>query len=289
MTNTEKKNIKVYIDNANRKIRYADGAEHDLGVSLLSFVDLDANKKHPYVKYFQADKEANDRLEAKDRLETHYGENILACLSLNPTETIKLNPPVVRLYKWKNGDVGYNGSLGAVNFNMHHETAKEAKSDYRLFEVYDVPDLAALCYIEFMKMIELGLNVRRCQNCQLLFIPKWDYEVKYCDRIPPGETRNCQYIGSHKLFQQRVKDDPLLREYNKIYRRFHSQKRYGILSDDEFKGWTELAKELRKEAKKKGKEIDGRRVYKEKVIETFVKELIAEREAIVAKRDTTSV
>lgn len=134
-----------------------------------------------------------------------------------------------------------------VNVTLQYCIIKKGET-YSLLESYIVSDLAAVCYLEFMRMAQLGLNVRKCQNCNRFFIPKWDYEIKYCDRIPEGEKHTCQYIGSHKLYQKKIADSPILSEYNKIYRRLHSRKRYKMITPEEFKAWTEQGKKIRDKA-----------------------------------------
>jgi len=85
-------------------------------------------------------------------------------------------------------------------------------------------------------------------NCKGFFIPKGEYDVKYCDRIPKGETRTCQQVGAIKAFKSKVADNPILTEYNKIYRRFHSRKRNGTITPEQFKIWTKESAKVRDKA-----------------------------------------
>jgi hypothetical protein len=52
-------------------------------------------------------------------------------------------------------------------------------------------------------MLELDMQIKRCKNCGRYFILKGNYQTEYCDRIPEGETQNCQSIGALAKYAQR--------------------------------------------------------------------------------------
>lgn len=243
--------MKVSIDNDTRQI-YFENEAHEIGVSLLSFIHLDSNEsnnEHPYIRFFQTNKKMLDKLQAQ------YGETILVCLyldslkselysmgnKLNSLKTIR--PPVMRL-----GHIYANFELPKKNLTVQYQAVEISKSEWHLLEVYDALDLSVVCYIEFIKMVQFGLSVRKCENCRQYFIPKGDYDTKYCDRIPKGEKRTCQQIGAVKLYQKKLSQNPILNEYRKIYRRFHARKRNGIITLEQFKEWGKESLKIRDEA-----------------------------------------
>ena len=270
--------IEMQISNEKRTITLKDTTSN-IGESLLSFIEMDldhADGNHPYVKLFQTNKKTLVALQAQ------YDGLVRQNLSLRKRQSpvpleraegdftpkkMLYTPPSQSLYL---GDLrdeppektrGLRGvpdgvvTLASLKFNatgvnvsLEYRPRKIGK-DYSLLEVYTVSDLATVCYLEFMRMAQLELYVRKCQNCGRYFIPEGEYDTKYCSNPAPGNTqRTCRQIGATNLFKEKVAESPVLSEYNKIYRRFHSRKRNGIITPDQFKAWTSQAKEIRDKA-----------------------------------------
>ena len=275
------KHTTIYIDNNSKTIGFNEQISNDIGASLLSFIKLkwnSDNSEHPYIKHFPNDKET--LVDAQ----SCYGNAIIECLYVapyyQPDYESKLDVPSQKPNEFHRGGLlpmqnmrsllavervcerGFNDIL--IDLKMRFEAIKISNGETRLYEVYTVYNVLEVCCIEFMKMVQFNLCVRICDNCKHFFIPKGEYNVRYCDRIPQGETRTCQQIGAVKTFKSKVADNPILTEYNKIYRRFHSRKRYGIIKPEQFKAWTKKAVQIRDTAIKDGltveqfqAEIDG--------------------------------
>jgi len=243
------------VDNANKQIRFHQedefkevvGAGYDIGLSLLSFIEPNFNakdKKHPYIKHFKTDKKMLTELQAK------YRQAVSECLDLDvPVESS------AKYIRMKNVDEPkkYAPTLRFLHYD-YNALDDSAKIQYKVLpvshslmvcEVCPAPDLATLCYVEFMKMVQFNLSVRKCQNCGMYFMPKGEYDTKYCDRKPDGANRTCQQIGAVKAYQDRVADNPILSAYHKIYRRFHSRKRHGMITPEQFEEWAKRAKKER--------------------------------------------
>jgi len=246
--------IEIRIDNDSKKI-YFKGEEYEIGTLLLSFVkevsSADGSGKHPYIKHFGQSKTTL----AKAR--KLYDENIVKCLGIGLEESRKTkelfrknNEPVPRFYRWQHSK-SYNHSLDKP-VPMQYQAVKEAKDSYRLYETYIVTDLLELCYVEFIKMVQLGMNVRECQNCHSYFVPKREGDVKYCRRKPDGGNRTCQQIGARAEFQAKDTENPLRLQYLKIYNRYYGRYRSGSddikITPEHFAEWKEQAKEIRDKA-----------------------------------------
>ena len=62
-------------------------------------------------------------------------------------------------------------------------------------------------------------------------------------------TQNtAQQIGAVKTYQAKVEGNPILREYSKLYRRFHKRKSLKMITSDQFAKWTASAKIIRDKA-----------------------------------------
>lgn len=67
-----------------------------------------------------------------------------------------------------------------------------------IYTTYECRSVFEMLYMEFTKMLEHKYLFKKCKNCGQYFILKDNSQTEYCDRIPPGETQNCQTIASHQ-------------------------------------------------------------------------------------------
>ncbi|MDR2559905.1 MAG: DUF6076 domain-containing protein [Oscillospiraceae bacterium] len=249
--------LEIFVDNENKTMTL-DNVPYDIGVSLLSFLELDPAKKnneHPYRKLFKTDKKTLAEIQAR------YKNMVDGCLFLKhyekeaKQETAPIRggffanieryaEPVRRLY------------YSELDMLPEILTIRYEATENRLLEVFRVTSTATVCHVEFMKMIQHGLNVRMCHNCNHFFLSKGGYDTKYCDRKPQDETRTCQQIGAVKSFQAKVADSPILAEYTKIYRRFHARKRNKKITPEQFTAWTKQAATIRDKAIQENLSVD---------------------------------
>ena len=102
---------------------------------------------------------------------------------------------------------------------------------------YRCSSLEEMLFLEFEKMLELDMQIKRCKNCNRYFILKGNYQTEYCDRIPEGETQNCQSISAAAKYAQKVKENPALAIFNRAYKRYHARLKVGSVKPDAFKKW----------------------------------------------------
>lgn len=127
----------------------------------------------------------------------------------------------------------------------------DISDDIALYEVYTGSNLSSLLYIEFMKIVQNNVLVSVCENCGKYFVPKGNYDMKYCDRIQ-ADNKSCQEIGAVKSFKNKLKENPIYGEYEKAYKRFYARKHKGQVTQEQFDAWMKKATKLKKEA------LDGR-------------------------------
>jgi len=102
---------------------------------------------------------------------------------------------------------------------------------------YRCRSLEEMLYLEFEKMLELDMQIKKCKNCGRYFVLKGNYQTDYCTRIPNGETQNCQSIGATAKYIKKVKDNPAMALFNKAYKRYHARVKAGSVKLDAFKKW----------------------------------------------------
>ncbi|MDE6281535.1 MAG: hypothetical protein K2M15_07080, partial [Oscillospiraceae bacterium] len=85
---------------------------------------------------------------------------------------------------------------------------------------YEFGRVDQILELEFTKLLEAGVQFRKCQRCGRYFILKGNFNPRYCDRIAEGETRNCQELAAQENFKKKAADRPALGVYDRCYRRY---------------------------------------------------------------------
>lgn len=112
-------------------------------------------------------------------------------------------------------------------------------------QYYECATVYDMLMLEFTKMLEHQIRFRKCKNCGRYFIMKGNYQTDYCDRIPEGETKNCQTIAALKNYKEKVSDNTAWKLYNKYYKRYFARMKAGNISSDAFKQWQYKATAMR--------------------------------------------
>jgi hypothetical protein len=117
-----------------------------------------------------------------------------------------------------------------------------------------IENLQEMLYFEFTEMLKQGLQVKKCKLCNDYFILRNKHETDFCDRIFKGK-RTCKQVGSKKVYEKRVAGDPVLKEYQRIYKRYAARCANGDKPFEKFPKskfynislteWRQLAVELR--------------------------------------------
>lgn len=114
-------------------------------------------------------------------------------------------------------------------------------------QFYECSTVFDMLMLEFTKMLEHNIRFRKCKNCSKYFIMKGNYDNDYCDRVPDGETKNCQTIASLKNYKEKVSDNVAWKLYNKYYKRYFARMKAGNIEPDVFKKWQYKATAMRDE------------------------------------------
>jgi hypothetical protein len=106
-----------------------------------------------------------------------------------------------------------------------------------IFASFNCSSLEQMLYLEFEKMLELDMQIKKCKNCGRYFTLKGNYQTEYCDRTPEGGSQTCQNIGATTKYAQKVKDNPALALFNKAYKRYHARLKVGSVKPDALGKW----------------------------------------------------
>jgi len=102
---------------------------------------------------------------------------------------------------------------------------------------YSFSSVAEILELEFTQILEHGVRFRKCKRCGKYFIMKGNYDTNYCDRIAPGETKNCQEIAAQENYRAKVAANPALPIYNRYYKRYSARVKSRQIKEADFKAW----------------------------------------------------
>ena len=129
-----------------------------------------------------------------------------SALAVSPTYKGKLDFDKVRYINKKEVDTKELLRL------IHSDHEGVSLAGYTIIE-----SLHEMLFFEFTEMLKQGLRVKKCGLCGRYFILQSKHETEYCDRLYKGK-RTCKQFGAKKVFNKRVAADPILQEYQRIYK-----------------------------------------------------------------------
>lgn len=96
-------------------------------------------------------------------------------------------------------------------------------------------------FCEFDALITMNVKMKRCKRCGKYFILKGDYNTDYCDRVLPGQKISCKKAAAIDARKLKVKENPILQEYQRAYKRMYARITARKLSQKDFKEWSDKA------------------------------------------------
>ena len=108
---------------------------------------------------------------------------------------------------------------------------RSINTEYRCTSIFDMLTL------EFTKMLEADLKIRKCKRCGRYFIMKGNYDTNYCDRVAEGQTRSCQDLAAQENYKAKAAENPALAIYSKYYKRYAARVRSRQIKEPDFKKW----------------------------------------------------
>lgn len=123
-------------------------------------------------------------------------------------------------------------------------------------EVYELANAEEQIRFELFKIIQNNFTINKCENCGKLFIPvtssknksqKGRNDQKYCNNLYKDTGKTCRQIGASNRHKEKVEDSPILKEFNKEYKKMYGRhyKHPKEFSEKKFKQWSKSSIELR--------------------------------------------
>lgn len=99
----------------------------------------------------------------------------------------------------------------------------------------------SIAFNEFRFMLDENISIKRCKNCGKYFTLKGDYATDYCDRIPDKEKYTCKKIAAIATRKEKLNNNPIIKEYEKAYKRMYARNTNHKITSEEFKTWVDTA------------------------------------------------
>ena len=115
---------------------------------------------------------------------------------------------------------------------------------------------------EFEALISINAKMKRCKRCGKYFLLKGDYNTDYCDRILPKEKFSCKKIAATNARRKKVQSNPILKEYEKAYKRNYARCSNQKITKEDFRIWIDAATQKRETASKEYSETNNSEVLR---------------------------
>ena len=123
-------------------------------------------------------------------------------------------------------------------------------------KVTEIDNIDDQIKFELLTIIENNFVINKCENCGKLFIPitssnnknqKARTDQKYCDNLYLNTGKTCKQIGALNKRKKKVENSPILKEFNKEYKRmyglhYNNSKQF---TEKKFKEWSKKANKLK--------------------------------------------
>lgn len=122
-------------------------------------------------------------------------------------------------------------------------------------EVYELTNTEEQIRFELFKIVQNNFTINKCENCGKLFIPvttsrnknqKGRNDQKYCNNLYLDTGKTCREIGALNKRKEKVQKSPILKEFQREYKRMHGlhYNHTKEFSEKKFKEWSKKAHKL---------------------------------------------
>ena len=126
----------------------------------------------------------------------------------------------------------------AEEFDFPEDNLREIlRTPVQMIREYEFHRVSDILSMEFSRMLETGVRMRKCKRCGKYFLMKGYYDTQYCSRIAPGETRKCQELAAQENYKRKAENNPALDIYSKYYRRYSARVKVNQIKPDAFRKW----------------------------------------------------
>lgn len=116
--------------------------------------------------------------------------------------------------------------------------------DSGLCEILDPMSIEDILSFTVRAMAEANVFFKTCKHCGKYFNAGHG-NAQFCERQVDAAGKTCRDIGSQRLYREKAKQNPILVEYDRAYKRNFARIRTKRLTVAEFREWGERARAYR--------------------------------------------
>lgn len=106
-------------------------------------------------------------------------------------------------------------------------------------------------------IIQQELTFKVCRSCGKYFPATLSHgNSEYCNRLFQDTGKTCKEIGSVKVYQAKLEENPEFKAYNRAYKSHFARIKYKRMTKEQFRVWSEQAREFRDEVTKGKMSLD---------------------------------
>lgn len=156
-----------------------------------------------------------------------YGDDDIKILD----DTYRYQDFDLNKYRIEDFDFAKDSEIDLVGMVSTLSTYRNITENYVFSKVDEVLEL------EFSKMINSNIKIKKCKRCGKYFRLKGNYNTDYCGYVAEGETRNCREIAAAEKYKEKNSNNQALKIYNKYYKRYHARLKVKQIKEPDFYSW----------------------------------------------------
>jgi len=94
-------------------------------------------------------------------------------------------------------------------------------------------------------VIRHELTFKTCRSCGRYFPNTAHGNSEYCNRLFKDTDKTCKEIGSVKVYQAKLEENPEYKIYNRAYKTHFARIKHKRMTKENFKAWAEQARDMR--------------------------------------------
>ncbi|MDY0257955.1 DUF6076 domain-containing protein [Gudongella oleilytica] len=154
---------------------------------------------------------------------------------------------------WLDNSVETDNDPSQQHIELENLADNELQARFDSYEYidnfYSAGSLSGMLNLELLILAENKAQIRRCKNCGRLFPHLTGYEGLYCHRKDSTTGRSCSLEGPRRVSKERMKSDPILKEYNKAYSRNYKAYKQGRITETAYRKWLARAQSAKEDVK----------------------------------------
>ncbi len=128
------------------------------------------------------------------------------------------------------------------------EKAQEKNmADYYVTEMLHTENAEDMVHFLLSRYLMENVRFRACKYCGRYFGITGGATAEYCSRVMDSSRKTCKEMGSLRLYEKRIMENPAIKEYKRSYKAHNARIRHKLWTKEQFFEWSKEARQRRDE------------------------------------------